>query len=179
MRHFLLILTLIFLVSAGPGPSDFYSFKLKDIDGKEFAFSALKGKKVLIVNTASQCGYTSQYKELEELYKKYKDKDFVIIAVPANNFGGQEPGSNAEIKDFCSKNYGVTFPVLEKISVKGDDAHPLFKWLTSKSENGVSDATIRWNFNKFFIDEKGNWVSWFPSKTNPVGTEITSLIEKK
>ena len=157
----------------------FFDFTVTDIDGKEFKFAQLRGMKVMIVNTASECGYTPQYKELEELYEKYKDKKFIIIGFPANNFGGQEPGANTEIKSFCSKNYGVTFPMMSKISVKGDDMAPLYKWLTSKAENGVSDADVKWNFNKFLIDEKGNWVAWKPSKVTPMNEEITKWIEGK
>ena len=156
-----------------------FDFTVTDIDGKEFKFTQLRGKKVMIVNTASECGYTPQYKELEELYEKYKGKNFVIIGFPANNFGGQEPGANNEIKSFCSKNYGVTFPMMSKISVKGDDMAPLYKWLTSKTENGVSDADVKWNFNKFLLDEKGNWIAWKPSKVTPLSEEITKWIEGK
>ena len=159
------------------GSKSFYDFKMNDIDGKAFPFKDLKGKTVLIVNTASECGYTPQYKELEELYKKYKDKDFVVIGIPANNFGGQEPGTDPEIKSFCEKNYGVTFPIMSKISVKGEDCHDLYQWLTKKEQNGVSDAEVRWNFNKFLISKKGAWLKHFTSRTTPLSAEITSLIE--
>ena len=152
-----------------------YQFKVNGLEGGTIDFSAYKGKKILVVNTASACGYTPQYKELEALYEKYKNK-LVIIGFPANNFGGQEPGTNAEIKEFCTKNYGVTFPMAAKISVKGDDTAPIYKWLTSKTENGVLDATIGWNFNKFLIDEKGNMVAYFPSKVTPMSEEITSKL---
>ena len=152
-----------------------YQFKVDGLEGGTIDFSAYKGKKILVVNTASACGYTPQYKELEALYEKYKNK-LVIIGFPANNFGGQEPGTNAEIKEFCTKNYGVTFPMAAKISVKGDDTAPIYKWLTSKTENGVLDATIGWNFNKFLIDEKGNMVAYFPSKVTPMSEEITSKL---
>jgi len=156
-----------------------YDFKVTDIEGKEFDMSQLKGKKVMIVNTASECGFTPQYKELQELYTKYKDKNFVIVGFPANNFGGQEPGTNTEIKSFCTKNYGVTFPMMSKISVKGDDMAPIFKWLQLKSENGVGDGEVKWNFHKFLIDEKGNWISSIGSKTTPMSDEITKWIEGK
>ena len=152
-----------------------YQFKVNGLEGGTIDFSAYKGKKILVVNTASACGYTPQYKELETLYEKYKNK-LVIIGFPANNFGGQEPGTNAEIKEFCTKNYGVTFPIAAKISVKGDDTAPIYKWLTSKTENGVLDATIGWNFNKFLIDENGNMVAYFPSKVTPMSEEITSKL---
>ena len=152
-----------------------YQFKVNGLEGGTIDFSAYKGKKILVVNTASACGYTPQYKELEALYEKYKNK-LVIIGFPANNFGGQEPGTNAEIKEFCTKNYGVTFPIAAKISVKGDDIAPIYKWLTSKTENGVLDATIGWNFNKFLIDENGNMLAYFPSKVTPMSEEITSKL---
>ncbi|MEO6538321.1 MAG: glutathione peroxidase, partial [Ferruginibacter sp.] len=129
------------------GIKNIYQFKVPALEGGTIDFSAFKGKKILVVNTASACGYTPQYKELEQLYEKYQDK-LVIIGFPANNFGGQEPGTNSEIKEFCTKNYGVTFPMAAKISVKGDDTAPIYKWLTNKTENGVLDAEIKWNFNK-------------------------------
>lgn len=152
-----------------------YRFKVESLDGGIIDFSQFKGKKILIVNTASECGFTPQYKELEKLYQQYKDK-LVVIGFPANNFGGQEPGSNAEIKDFCTRNYGVSFPMAAKVSVKGKNMHPLFKWLTSKSENGVMDATIRWNFSKFLIDERGIPIAYFSSLTKPLSKEITEKL---
>lgn len=152
-----------------------YQFKVEALDGGSIDFSKFKGKKILVVNTASECGYTPQYKELEELYKKYQDK-LVVVGFPANNFGGQEPGTNTEIKAFCEKNYGVSFPMAAKISVKGDDTAPIYKWLTQKSENGVLDAEVRWNFNKFLIDENGNMLAYFPSKVNPMSEEITGKL---
>jgi glutathione peroxidase len=152
-----------------------YDFKVEGLDGGTVDFSSFKGKKILIVNTASKCGYTKQYEGLEALYKKYQDK-LVIVGFPANNFGGQEPGTNADIKEFCKKNYGVTFPMAAKVSVKGDDKAPIFKWLTSKAENGVLDAEIGWNFGKFLLDEKGNLISYFPSKVEPMSEELTSKL---
>jgi glutathione peroxidase len=149
-----------------------YDFKVPSLEGSTIDFSKFKGKKVLIVNTASECGYTPQYADLQKLYEAYKSK-LVIVGFPANNFGGQEPGSNTEIKEFCKKNYGVTFLMAEKVSVKGEDIHPLFKWLTNKSENGVMDAEIKWNFTKFLLDEKGKLIGVFPSKVNPNSEEIT------
>jgi len=149
-----------------------YDFKVPSLEGSTIDFSKFKGKKVLIVNTASECGYTPQYADLQKLYEAYKSK-LVIVGFPANNFGGQEPGSNTEIKEFCKKNYGVTFIMAEKVSVKGADIHPLFKWLTNKSENGVMDAEIKWNFTKFLLDEKGKLIGVFPSKVNPNSEEIT------
>jgi len=152
-----------------------YDFKVPSLDGNTIDLAKYKGKNILIVNTASQCGYTKQYAELEQLYEKYKG-NLVIVGFPANNFGQQEPGTNAEIKEFCSKNYGVTFPMAEKISVKGDDIDPLFKWLTSKQENGVMDAEIKWNFTKFLIDKNGKLVAVFPSAVTPMSEEITKYL---
>ena len=152
-----------------------YDFKVEALDGGTIDLSKYKGKKILIVNTASKCGFTTQYEGLVALYKKYQDK-LVIVGFPANNFGGQEPGTNTEIKEFCKKNYGVTFPMAAKVSVKGDDKAPIFKWLTSKSENGVLDAEIGWNFGKFLLDENGHLLSYFPSKVTPMSEEITSKL---
>jgi glutathione peroxidase len=152
-----------------------HKFKVASLDGGVIDFSAFKGKKILVVNTASECGYTPQYRDLQALYEKYKDK-LVIVGFPANNFGGQEPGTNSEIKSFCQKNYGVTFPMAAKISVKGDDTAPIYKWLTNKEQNGVLDAEIKWNFNKFLLDENGNMIAYFPSKVTPMSEEITSKL---
>ncbi len=152
-----------------------YDFKVPSLDGGTIDFSAFKGKKILIVNTASQCGYTPQYEGLQKLYETYKEK-LVIVGFPENNFGQQEPGTNEEIKSFCKKNYGVTFPMAAKVSVKGDDIAEIYKWLTNKSENGVMDAEIKWNFGKFLLDEKGNLITYFPSKVTPMSDEITSKL---
>lgn len=152
-----------------------YTFKVEALDGGTIDFSAFKGRKILIVNTASKCGYTPQYEGLEKLYNTYKDK-LVIVGFPANNFGGQEPGTNTEINEFCKKNYGVTFPMAAKISVKGEDMAPIYRWLCSKAENGVLDAEIKWNFGKFLLDEKGNLLNYFPSKVTPMSEEITSKL---
>ena len=168
-----------------------YEFKVPGIDGTDIDFSAYKGKKIMIVNTASKCGNTPQYEELEKLYAKYKDK-LVIIGFPANNFGGQEPGSNTEIKEFCKKNYGVTFPLAEKVSVKGDDIAPVFKWLVDQSKelskkvpsDNSKDLVwkkflqdpVSWNFTKFLIDEKGNLVAVFHNKVSPMSQEIMKYL---
>jgi glutathione peroxidase len=157
----------------------FYNFTVETIEGESFSLSQLKGKKVMVVNTASKCGLTPQYEQLEAIYKQYKNKNFVIIGFPANNFLSQEPGSNEDILEFCTKNYGVTFPMMAKISVKGDDIHPLYKWLTSKSENGVLDADISWNFQKFLIDEEGNLIKSIPPRQKPDSEEIVSWITQK
>lgn len=155
--------------------SSIYDFKVESLEGGSIDFSKFKGKKILIVNTASKCGYTKQYEGLQKLYESYKEK-LVIVGFPANNFGQQEPGSNVEISEFCKKNYGVTFPMAAKISVKGDDQAAIFKWLCNKSENGVLDAEIKWNFGKFLLDEKGALLAYFPSKVEPMSEEITSKL---
>ena len=152
-----------------------YSFKVEALDGGTIDFSDFKGKKILIVNTASECGYTPQYEGLEELYEKHKDK-LVIVGFPANNFGGQEPGTNAEIAVFCKKNYGVSFPMAAKVSVKGKDIAPIFEWLTSKEKNGKMDVEIKWNFTKFLLDENGKLIAGFESKVKPLSDEIVNAI---
>jgi glutathione peroxidase len=152
-----------------------HSFKVKALDGSTINFADFKGKKILIVNTASKCGYTGQYKDLQAMYEKYKDK-LVIVGFPANNFMSQEPGTSTEIKEFCTKNYGVTFPMAEKISVKGDDMAPIYQWLTQKSKNGVLDASIKWNFNKFLLNEKGEVIAKFDSGTKPMDEEIVGKL---
>ena len=154
-----------------------YDFKTKTINGKEFDLSSLKGKKVMIVNTASKCGFTPQYKDLEELYKTYGGDKFVIVGFPANNFGSQEPGTNDDIKSFCQLNYGVTFPMMSKISVKGADMDPIYQWLTRKELNGKIDSEVKWNFQKYLIDEQGNLVDVFESKILPGSDKIVSWIK--
>ena len=152
-----------------------YSFTVEALDGTTINFAEFKGKKILIVNTASECGYTPQYDGLQKLYDQYKDK-LVIVGFPANNFGAQEPASNTEIKEFCKKNYCVTFPMAAKISVKGDDQADIYRWLCNKSENGVLDAEVKWNFNKFLLDENGKLLNYFPSKVEPMSEEITGKL---
>lgn len=154
-----------------------YNFKAIDIEGKEFDFSSLKGKKVMIVNTASECGFTPQYEQLEAIYKKYGGEKFEIIGFPANNFGGQEPGADSTIAAFCKKNYGVTFKMMSKISVVGDDQHEIYQWLTQKSKNGVEDAKVQWNFHKFLIDENGHYVKSVGTKTKPDDEDVVKWIE--
>lgn len=151
-----------------------YEFKLKDIDGKDFSIARYKGKKVLIVNTASKCGYTPQYADLQKLADLYKDK-VVVVGFPANNFGQQEPGANADIKTFCSQRYGVTFPLSEKVSVKGDDISPLFKYLT-EAPNPDFTGEIKWNFEKFLIDENGKLIHRYRSQVTPLDPSITSAL---
>ena len=177
--YVLMMVSLLFAVSLEAQNKSFYDFAVKTIDGKEFSLSSLKGKKVLVVNVASKCGLTPQYAQLEKLYEKYKDKDFVIIGFPANNFMGQEPGSNEEIAQFCSLNYGVTFPMMAKISVKGKEIAPLYQWLTEKKLNGKEDASVQWNFQKFMIDENGNWVGFASPKESPFSEKIVTWIEKE
>jgi len=154
-----------------------YDFKVKTIDGTDYSLSQLKGKKVMLVNTASKCGYTPQYETLQKVYQEFKDKNFVIVGFPANNFGSQEPGSNSEIKNFCTEKYSVTFPMMEKISVKDDDIDPLYKWLTSKAENGVLDSEVKWNFQKYLIDENGKLVDVAFSKEKPDSERIIKWIK--
>jgi glutathione peroxidase len=157
----------------------FHSYQVTDINGKTIDLASLKGKKVLVVNTASKCGYTPQYAGLEELYNKYKDKNFVIIGFPANNFGKQEPGTDSEIKEFCTKNYGVTFPMMSKISVKGDDMAPVYQWLTKQSMNGKMDSDVKWNFQKYLIDENGKLVDVVYSKEKPGSDKVMAWLTGK
>lgn len=153
-----------------------YDYKVESLDGGEINFADFKGKKILVVNTASECGFTPQYADLEKVYQQYKDK-VVIIGFPANNFGGQEPGTNAEIGAFCQKNYGVTFPMAAKVSVKGDDTAPIFKYLTEKELNGVKNTAILWNFTKFLIDENGKLIDTFISTTKPTDDAIVKYFK--
>jgi glutathione peroxidase len=163
------------LIAAFVSATSIYDFKAPGLSGGTIDFSAYKGKKIMIVNTASKCGNTPQYADLEKLYEKYKDK-LVIIGFPANNFGQQEPGTNGEIQEFCKKNFGVTFPMAEKVSVKGDDISPLFKYLTEEAaKKGITDP-IKWNFTKFLIDEKGNLITVINNKVNPMSEEVLKYL---
>ncbi len=183
MKHIFLFclffLSSLFCLSSFAQTKSFYDFSATDIDGHKVSLSQYKGKKVLVVNVASECGNTPQYAKLQELYEKYGGEKFTIVGFPANNFGEQEPGSNAEIKKFCTGQYHVTFPMMAKISVKGDDIDPLYAWLTTKSENGVLDAPVTWNFQKFMIDENGHVVGSVKPKTSPDTEEIMDWIENK
>ncbi|MGL5112237.1 MAG: glutathione peroxidase [Flavobacterium sp.] len=154
-----------------------YQFKVTTLSGQPFDFASLKGKKILIVNTASKCGLTPQYKELETLYEEYKDKGFVIVGFPANNFMSQEPGTNDEIATFCQKNYGVSFPMMEKVSVKGKDMCAIYQFLTQKSKNGLQDSDVEWNFQKYLINEKGELVAVISPRTSPTDSKIVSWIK--
>ncbi|OXE95741.1 glutathione peroxidase [Flavobacterium araucananum] len=154
-----------------------YQFKVQDLSGDTFDFASLKGKKVMIVNTASKCGLTPQYKDLEAIYKEYKDKGFVIVGFPANNFASQEPGTNKEIETFCQQNYGVTFPMMDKVSVKGDDMCDVYKFLTQKAKNGLQDSDVEWNFQKYLINEKGELVKVIKPRTLPTDPEVINWIK--
>ncbi len=168
----ILILATSLMVNA----QSIHGFKVKGIDGKQIDFASFKGKMILVVNTASKCGYTPQYEGLEKVYKQYKNK-LVIIGFPCNQFGGQEPGSNEEIVSFCTKNYGVTFLLADKIDVKGASIAPIYQWLTQKSKNGVVDANISWNFNKFLLDENGKMIAYYPSNVKPDSEDILSRLK--
>jgi len=154
-----------------------YQFKVEDLSGKTFDFSSLKGKKIMIVNTASKCGLTPQYKELEALYKEYASKGFVIVGFPANNFMSQEPGTNEEIAAFCQLNYGVTFPMMDKVSVKGDDMCAVYQFLTQKSKNGLKDSEVGWNFQKYLLNEKGELEKVISPRTLPNDPEVLNWLK--
>ncbi len=155
--------------------STIYDFKVSGLDGKDIDFSSFKGKKIMIVNTASKCGNTPQYADLQKLYDTYKGK-LVIVGFPANNFGGQEPGTNTEIQEFCKQNYGVTFPMADKISVKGDDAAPIYKYLSEQAAAKGLEDPVKWNFGKFLLDENGNMIATFSPKTLPMSPEILKYL---
>ncbi len=183
---FLIIILIILLTSCNnqkqttttpTKEQNIYQFKVETIDGKIFDFSTLKGKKILIVNTASKCGLTPQYKELQTLYDKYKNENFTIIGFPANNFLRQEPGNNVEIQQFCSQNYGVTFPMMSKISVKGKNTHPVYQFLTQQTKNGFKNSKVSWNFQKYLINENGILTKIISPKTTPLSDEIINWIE--
>ncbi len=165
------------MISQDSKEKTIFDFKVKALDGTEFNMSDLKGQRVMIVNTASECGLTPQYEQLQELYQTYKKANFIIIAFPSNDFGAQEPGSSNEIAAFCKKNYGVTFPVMEKIVVKGKDKHPLYKYLTMKSENGILDNEVSWNFQKYLIGKDGKLVKMIDPRVLPNDTQIIDWIE--
>ncbi len=179
MYRIILTLTLILALPVynnAQVDKSFYDFTVKDIDGKSFDLSALKGKKVMVVNVASKCGLTPQYEQLQQLYEQYGGDDFIIIGFPANNFMGQEPGTESEIKSFCTEKYDVTFPMMSKISVKGDDIHPLYQWLTTKTLNGFEDSKVKWNFQKYLINTNGTIAKVISPKTKPYDQEIIDWI---
>ena len=165
------------VVEEQKAPGNIYQFEVTDLYGDKFDFSSLKGKKVMVVNTASECGLTPQYADLQKLYENYKDKNFIIIGFPANNFGAQEPGSDQEIASFCKENYGVTFPMMSKISVKGDDMHEVYHFLTEKRKNGLENSAVAWNFQKYLLNEKGELVKVVDPNTLPTDASIISWIE--
>lgn len=154
------------------GMTSIYNLKVEGIDGSEINFEDFKGKKLMLVNVASECGFTPQYQQLEELYKEFKDK-LTVVGIPANNFGGQEPGTNAEIKAFCTLNYDISFPMTAKVDI---NEHPLYQWLTQKSLNGKLDSTVNWNFQKYLIDEKGQLITFYPSSIDPADEKILDWI---
>jgi glutathione peroxidase len=168
-----MITTSLFSQSTG-----FYDFKVKTLEGKDFDFASLKGKKVMVVNTASKCGYTPQYEDLQTLHEQFGQK-LVIIGFPANNFMNQEPGTAEEIREFCNTKFEVTFPMMEKISVKGNNMHPLYQWLTSKDKNGVMDSSVKWNFQKYLIDENGKLVDVLYSKEKPGSEKVITWLTTK
>ena len=175
---FLLAVTLFMTITMeAQTKQSIYQFKVIDLNGKTFDFASLKGKKILVVNTASKCGYTRQYEQLEAIYKKYKDDNFVIVGFPANNFGSQEPGTNAEIATFCKVNYGVTFPMMSKISVKGSDMNEVYQFLTQKSKNGLKDSNVEWNFQKYLLNEKGELEQVYLSGVKPTDDKIIDWIK--
>ena len=163
--------------ACSPTSQSFYDLSINSIEGEIIDFKVFKGKSVLIVNVASYCGFTGQYKALEQLYNKYKE-DLVIVGVPCNQFGGQEPNTEEQIQDFCEKNFGVSFILTEKVFVKGSKQHPLYKWLTNKSLNGFSDSSVKWNFQKYFVNKEGKLLNYFLSTTSPTSSKITSLIQQ-
>ena len=159
--------------------ADFYSLSVNTLEGEAFDFEQLRGKRVLIVNTASRCGYTPQYEKLQTLYNQYGGEDFVILGFPCNQFGRQEPGSASEIGEFCSKNFGVTFQMMEKVEVKGDGQHPVYAWLCDANKNGVGDHKVAWNFHKFLVDGEGQLVASLKSGADPLGGEIMGFAAGK
>ena len=153
----------------------FYDFSIKSINGENLDFSTFKNKTILMVNVASNCGFTKQYSDLQQLYDKYKDNNFIVLGVPSNQFGGQEPGSNKEIKEFCETNFDITFPMTEKVNVKGDDAHPIYRWA---KENFGNSSVPKWNFHKIIINNEGKIVETYGSFTKPLSSKITTVLEK-
>lgn len=167
-----LLMAIINFSAKGQQQDSIYDIKLESIDGKSIELSQFKGKKILFVNVASKCGFTKQYDGLQELYTQYKDK-LVIIGIPCNQFGGQEPGTSSEIQSFCRLTYGVDFPMTKKINVKGENQHPLYTWLTKKKLNGKKSSSVKWNFQKYLVDEEGNLVDYYYSITKPMSKKIT------
>ena len=159
--------------------TSFYDLEAETLEGEAYPFSQLKGKRVIVVNTASRCGYTSQYKTLEKLHERYKNNGLVVLGFPCNQFGMQEPGSSSAIREFCTQNYGVTFQMMSKVKVKGEEQHPVYAWLTQKSLNGSGDHRVRWNFSKFLVNERGELTAALNSGADPLGDEIIAFAEGK
>lgn len=178
MKSLICFAVLLFVGQNVFAQTSIHSFKVETLEGGEFDFASAKGKKILVVNTASKCGLTPQYEQLEKLNELYQGK-LVIIGFPANNFGQQEPGTNDEIAEFCQKNYGVSFPMMAKISVKGEDMNEVYQFLTKKEQNGVLDSEVQWNFQKYLLDENGQLVKMISPRTSPLDTEIVNWIEGK
>ena len=177
MKKLALIISLILSITIQA--QTIYDFKVTDIEGKPFDLSSLKGKKVMLVNTASKCGLTPQFEQLQQLYTQFKDSNFVIVGFPTNDFYKQDPGTNDEIKSFCVKNYGVTFPMMGKIVVKGDTIEPLYQFLTTKSKNGLEDNEVKWNFQKYLINEQGKLVRVVSPRVKPMDESIVDWIRSK
>ncbi|MFM7644953.1 MAG: glutathione peroxidase [Sphingomonadales bacterium] len=178
MKIILFTLSIILMSVLPADSTSIHQFKVKDINGQSFDFASLKGKKIMVVNTASKCGLTPQYEQLEEVYTKYKSKNFVIVGFPANDFMSQEPGSDKEIAQFCLQNYGVSFPMMSKISVKGNNMHPVYQFLTQKAKNGKEDSKVEWNFQKYLIDENGHLIRVVSPRVLPNDPSIIAWIEK-
>ena len=177
MKNITLLIMALFSFSTSNAQESIYDVAINDISGNPIDLAAFKGKYILFVNVASECGFTKQYTGLEQLHKQFK-VDLIVIGVPCNQFGGQEPGSEKEIQQFCKKNFGVSFLLTEKIEVKGDRQHPLYTWLCSKEKNGKSNSTVKWNFQKYIVDEKGELINYFFSTTKPMSPKITSLVKQ-
>ena len=177
LYFFASLMILVFFVQDIACQQSFYDFTVMDIHGEEFDMAQLKGKKVLVVNTASKCALTPQYKDLEKLYRKYGDEAFMIIGFPSNDFASQEPGTNEEIANFCEQKYNITFPIMSKITIKGSDKHPIYQWLTEKSKNGVEDSNVKWNFQKYMIDENGVLVGNVVPRKKPYTSEIIDWLK--
>ena len=166
-------------VATGAPPASFFDLSATDINGKPYPFAGLKGHKVMIVNTASECGYTPQYKQLEELWRMYKDQGLIILGFPSNDFGAQEPGDEKEIAHFCEFNYEVTFPLMSKVHAKGDEQHPVYQWLTQAAKNGKFDSEVKWNFQKYLINADGSLQTVLPSAADPLGDAVLNWVESK
>ena len=188
MKQQLAKLLSVILMACGHGRSTiyaqqpvepFHALSATDINGKPFPFDQLRGHKVMVVNTASECGYTPQYKQLQDLYTTYKDKGFIIVGFPSNDFGGQEPGKEKTIADFCEKNYGVTFPMMSKVIIKGEGQHPVYQWLTQKAKNGATDSVVKWNFGKYLINEDGSLHTVLASGVDPLSDAVLNWLDGK